>query len=315
MTKLISDIAVNENFEIFTLIKDVKVRTAKNGKQFLDLTFTDSSGEVGGKFWDASANDINNFQIGKIVALKGKKELYMGNVQIRITGLRLAQEGEPQDPLLFVKRAPLTQEQLEEQINQYVFEIEDATYNRIVRTLLQEYSPQFFTYPAAKSNHHDFEGGLAFHTLTMLKLAKAVTAIYDHIDVPLLFAGVILHDLGKVIELSGPVATSYTLAGNLIGHVSIMDAKIVETADQLNFAQDDEQVLKLRHMILSHHGELEYGSPERPQLLEAEILHNLDIMDAGIVMIQKALQNTKPGEFSDRIFGLDNRRFFRSLKE
>ena len=311
MAKQLQEIANNEDFELFALLKDVKVRTTKNGKQFLDLVFTDRSGEIGGKFWDATAQDIEQFQAGKVVLLKGKKEIYMGNPQVRIGGMRLANEEEPNDALSYIQRAPLSKEQLEDRVTQSVFEIEDATYNRIVRSLLQKYGSKFYVYPAAKSNHHDFEGGLAYHTVSMLHLAHAVVGYYEGIDAPLLYAGTILHDLGKVVELSGPISTSYTLAGNLIGHVSIMDAEIVEAAEHLGLPADDEQVLKLRHMILSHHGELEYGAPERPQLLEAEILHNLDMMDAGIMMVQKALAHTEPGDFSDRIFGLDNRRFYK----
>ncbi|MCY9806976.1 HD domain-containing protein [Lentilactobacillus senioris] len=312
MAKLLQELTNNETFELFALLKDVKVRTTKTGKQFLDLLFADRSGEIGGKFWDASAQDVDNFQAGKVVLLKGKKETYMGNFQIKISAMRLATDEEPHDAMSYVQRAPLSKEQLEEQITQSVFEIEDATYNRIVRALLQKYGNKFYVYPAAKSNHHDFEGGLAYHTVSMLALAHDVVRYYDGIDAPLLYAGTILHDLGKVVELSGPISTSYTLAGNLIGHVSIMDAEIVEAAEHLGLHQDDEQVLKLRHMILSHHGELEYGSPERPELLEAEILHNIDMLDAGIMMIQKALAHTEPGDFSDRIFGLDNRRFYKS---
>lgn len=129
-----------------------------------------------------------------------------------------------------------------------------------------------------------------------------------------MYAGAILHDLGKTTELSGPVATEYTLAGNLLGHLSIMDAEIVEAADKLGIDAGSQDLILLRHMVLSHHGLLEYGSPERPKILEAEILHHLDELDATIMMIQGAVKNIEPGQFSDRVFGLDNRRFYKPEK-
>lgn len=126
----------------------------------------------------------------------------------------------------------------------------------------------------------------------------------------MLYAAAIIHDLGKTVELSDPVTTQYTVKGNLLGHISLLDGEIVEACDTLKLDPTAEDVVLLRHMILSHHGLLEYGSPVRPQLLEAEILHDLDELDASIMAIQTGLDYTQPGEFSEKIFGMDNRRFF-----
>ncbi len=247
--------------------------------------------------------------------IKGKtRELHELPPQIKILAMRLANNSEPHDPVNFVKRAGMSRDQMEEYIDQTIFEITNATYNRIVRSLLSKHADAFYTFPAAKSNHHDFAGGLAFHTISILRQAHAIVSQYDGINAPLLYAGAILHDLGKTIELSGPVATEYTLAGNLLGHISIMDAEISETADKLGIDPESQDLLLLRHMILSHHGLLEYGSPEQPKILEAEILHHLDELDATIVMIQGATKNIEPGQFSDRVFGLDNRRFYKPKK-
>mgnify|MGYP000211188465 FL=1 len=131
----------------------------------------------------------------------------------------------------------------------------------------------------------------------------------------MLYTGAMLHDLGKTIELSGPIATQYTVMGNLIGHISLLDGEIVQACDELGLDPEAPKVILLRHMILSHHGLLEYGSPARPQLLEAEILHQLDELDASIMTIQTALRQTAPGEYTDRLFSLDNRRFYRPTNE
>ncbi|GEP22870.1 OB-fold nucleic acid binding domain-containing protein [Lentilactobacillus diolivorans] len=311
MAKRLMDLKLDEDFESYVLIKEATKRVAKNGKKFISLVFQDQSGQISGKYWDASDQDIQQFVNGRVVLLTGKRESYMNMPQMKIVSMRLAKENEPHNPLLFVKRAPLTRPQMEDFINQTIFEITNATYNRVVRYLIQKHADAFFSFPAAKTNHHDFAGGLAFHTISILRLAHSVVGQYEGIDAPLLYSGVILHDLGKTTELSGPISTEYTLAGNLLGHLSIMDAEIAEAADHLGIDQQNQDIILLRHMVLAHHGLLEYGSPERPKILEAEILHHLDELDATIMMIQGALKNIQPGDFTDRIFGLDNRRFYK----
>ena len=314
MAKQLMDIQLDEEFEMYVLLKDSTKRVAKNGKTFLSIVFQDQSGQISGKYWDASESDVAQFTSGKVVLLKGKRENYMNSPQIKILAMRLANQSEPHDPVNFVKRAGMSRDQMTEYIDQTIFEITNATYNRIVRLLISKHADAFYTFPAAKSNHHDFAGGLAFHTISILRQAHAIVNQYEGINAPLLYAGAILHDLGKTIELSGPIATEYTLAGNLLGHLSIMDAEIAQAADKLGIDEESQDVLLLRHMVLSHHGLLEYGSPERPKILEAEILHHLDELDATIMMIQGATKNIEPGQFSDRVFGLDNRRFYKPKK-
>ena len=243
--------------------------------------------------------------------MTGKRENYQNNPQIKIFKLRLANADEPSDPKLYLQGAPENAAKMEEELNQYIFEITNPTWNRIVRELLKKYHDEFFSFPAAKSNHHAFAGGLAYHTLSILRLAKAVANQYDQVNPALLYAGTILHDLGKVLELSGPVATSYTLAGNLLGHIVLIDEQIMVACEQLGIDPQSEDAVLLRHMIVSHHGLLEYGSPVQPHLVEADVLHQLDNLDASLQMLQKSLSHTEPGNFSERIFGLDGRNFYR----
>lgn len=119
-----------------------------------------------------------------------------------------------------------------------------------------------------------------------------------------------MHDLGKVIELSGPMSTEYTLAGNLIGHLVLIDEEITKACLALKISEADEDVLVLRHMVLAHHGLLEYGSPVRPRIMEAEILHQIDNIDASMQMMLTSIRQTEPGKYTDRIFGMDNRSFY-----
>lgn len=312
--KKLFEFDVDEVMDIFVLIKSADARLAKNGKRFLSITFEDDSGELAGMYWDAKDEDVALFAPGKVVKLNAKRENYQGKPQVRIIGLRLAKETEPHDPSYFLPHAPEKRTEIEEQIDQFIFEITEPTWNRIVRNLMQKHHEAFFTFPAAKTNHHAFAGGLSFHTLSILRLAKSVVEQYEGINAPLLYAGTILHDLGKTEELSGPFSTSYTVAGNLIGHISLVDGEIVAACQTLKLDSEQEDVLLLRHVVLAHHGMLEYGSPVTPHVLEAEILHRLDEMDASIMMIQGALAHTKPGEFSEKVFGLDKRNFYKSAE-
>ena len=308
--KKLRDLAVDEEFQAFLLIKNADVRLAKNGKKFIAFTFQDTTGTIDGKFWDASEEEINKLEAGKVVALQGKRELYNGNPQVKIIHMRLARPDEPSEPTQYMERAPLKKEEMEEEINQTLFEIINPHWNRIVRFLLNKYQKEFFDFPAAKRNHHAFAGGLAYHTVSMLRLAKAIVKEYPELNPSLLYAGVILHDLGKVIELSGPMSTEYTLVGNLVGHLVLVDEEITKACIALKFDENEEDIVVLRHMVLAHHGLLEYGSPVRPRIMEAEILHQIDNLDASMQMMLTSLRQTQPGNYSDRIFGMDNRSFY-----
>lgn len=310
MMKKLKELTVDEQFELFVLLKNADVRIAKNGKKFIAFTFQDTSGSIDGKFWDASEEEIARYQAGKVVFLSGKRENYQGNPQIKIMHLRLAKADEPNDPMLYMERAPLKREEMEEEISQTIFEITNPHWNRIVRFLLNKYQKDFFFYPAAKRNHHAFAGGLAFHTVTMLHIGKSLTHEYPQLDAALLYAGIILHDLGKVIELTGPSATEYTVVGNLVGHLVLVDEEITKACVELKIDPMEEDVIVLRHMVLAHHGLLEYGSPVRPRIMEAEVLHQIDNIDASMQMMTSAIKNAEPGQYTERIFGLDNRSFY-----
>ncbi|GEQ38400.1 MAG: OB-fold nucleic acid binding domain-containing protein [Tetragenococcus halophilus] len=308
--KKIRDLVVDEDFQGFVLIKNADVRTAKNGKTFIAFTFQDTSGSIDGKFWDASSEEIQRFEVGRVVHLTGKREVYQGNPQVRIYKLRLTNPEEPNDPNLFMERAPVKKEAMEEEINQVLFEITNPHWNRIVRFLLNKYKKEFFEYPAAKKNHHAFVGGLAYHTTTMLHLGKSLVKEYPQLDGALLFSGIILHDLGKVIELSGAMSTEYTVVGNLVGHLVLVNEEITKACLALKIDESAEDIVVLRHMVLAHHGQLDYGSPVRPRIMEAEILHQIDNIDASMQMLTNAISKTEAGDYTERIFGMDNRSFY-----
>ncbi|MCD2256643.1 3'-5' exoribonuclease YhaM family protein [Agrilactobacillus fermenti] len=307
------DYEVGDTIDQTVLIKNADIRTAKNGKPFIAFVFSDQTGTITGKMWGAKPEDIAQFTQGKQVYLKGKRELYQTKPQVRIDKLTVLEEQTHSADNL-VPQAPMAKADLEAVINEFVLEITEAKWNRIVRLLLKKYQTDFFTFPAAKTNHHAYLGGLAYHTVSMLKLGQTLSQSYQSINRPLLYAATILHDLGKVIELTGAATTEYSLSGNLIGHIVLIDEQIVLACQELNYDLTDEKILLLRHTVLAHHGQLEFGSPERPKLLEAEVLHQIDELDASITMISNHLEHTKPGNFTPRISALEQRQFYRPHK-
>lgn len=311
MTQLF-DLHDGESFGLFVLIKAADKRVARNGNPFIAFRFQDRSGSMDGMYWSATDHEIATFQAGKVVFLKGRRDTYQGSPQIKIEAIRLAELGEPDDPTLYVERIEAKREDLQEELEDYLTLITEPHISRIVRRILKEAEEAFFTYPAAKRIHHAVAGGLSFHTISMLRVAKSLLDIYPQLNPSLLIGGIILHDIGKTLELSGPISTEYTLKGQLQGHIVLIDELIDRAASQLGFqADDNEEVLLLKHMVLAHHGKMEYGSPVLPHLLEAEIIHYIDDMDAKINMISQALEQTEPGTFSQQIFALDRRAIYR----
>ena len=307
----INQMKKDEFFEGFYLIKSAEVRQTRAGKDYIAFTFQDDSGEIEGKLWDAQPHNVAEYTAGKVVHIQGRREVYNNTPQVNQLVLRLPRAGEPNDPADFKEKPPVDPKDLRDYLAQMIFKIENPVWQRVVRALYSKYDKEFYSYPAAKTNHHAFESGLAFHTATMVRLADAIGDIYPQLNRSLLFAGIMLHDLAKVIELSGPDDTEYTVRGNLIGHIALIDEEITKVLLELKIDDSKEDVIVLRHVILSHHGLLEYGSPVRPRIMEAEIIHMIDNLDAEMMMMTGALAKVGEGEMTSRIFAMDNRSFYK----
>lgn len=281
------------------------------GKPYLTLYLKDKSGDLEAKVWTVTEDDIKALTPETLVRIKGDVIDYRGRIQMKVNQFKVAT---PEDGVKlehFLESAPLSEDDMMNELMDYLLEIENAKLQRVTRLLLKKHQNEFMTFPAASSNHHNFVSGLLYHVLTMLKQAKALCDIYPSLNKSLLYSGIILHDLGKVKELSGPVATSYTVEGNLLGHISIMSDEVASIAREHNI--DGEEIMLLRHLILSHHGKYEYGSPKLPMVKEAEILNFIDNIDARMQMFDKHMKKVEKGNFSERIFALENRQFYKPI--
>lgn len=305
----IGDHQIGDVFEGFLLIKESKKGVASNGKPFLTLILRDATGEIEAKLWDATKEDQDTFVNEQIVMLKGDLNQFRGKAQLRISALRPAQPTDGVSISDFIEKAPVETNYLKERITEAIFEMKNPNLQRIVRAFIKKYEEAFFLYPAASRNHHEYTSGLAHHIVGMLDLAKSICSLHPEVDRDLLIAGVILHDIGKLKELSGVISTTYTTEGKLLGHISIMVEEIAQMARDLQI--EGEEVMVLQHMVLSHHGKAEWGSPKPPMIREAEILHLIDLLDARLNMLGRALDKTAPGTFTERLFALDSRQFYK----
>ncbi|PYZ94105.1 3'-5' exoribonuclease YhaM [Salipaludibacillus keqinensis] len=309
MKKGIHHHQIGEGVDTYLLIKNAKRGIASNGKPFLTLHLSDKTGEIEAKLWGISPEDEATFLSGTVSHIQGEVQDFRGMRQLKIKAIRPTSSMDQVKPDDFLPSAPRNKDEMLEEVTQYIFDMQNAKIQRITRHLFKKHQKAFSVSPAATKNHHEFVSGLLYHVVSMLQLAKNISSLYPTLDKDLLYAGVILHDMAKVKELSGPMATQYTIEGKLLGHITIMVNEIEEAANELGI--EGEEVLVLQHLVLSHHSKGEWGSPKPPLIREAEMLHMIDNIDAKMNMLDRTLDRVLPGEFSERVFAMDNRSFYK----
>lgn len=291
------------------LVKDVKNGTTSKGSPYLSLILQDNTGKIDGKYWDVKENEQALVQAGKILKFNFEVLLYKDKLQLRMNHVEEISEDEYnlEDFVISsdhseVERRSLTQSLIDS--------IQNDVYRKLVIGMLSYVGDKFFTFPAASKIHHGWKGGLSDHSLSMATLADELCKHYPQLDRDLLVSAALIHDVGKTAELSGPVTTEYTLEGKLEGHISLANAWLSEVSEKLGVQEREETVL-MHHMILSHHGKMEYGSPVAPMIIEAEALYLIDNMDARLTSLKMALDAIKPGTWTSRMFQFENRQFYK----
>lgn len=291
------------------LVSQLTQGITTSGAPYLSVVLQDKSGTIDGKLWDVKDEQLSIIKPGSIIQVVGEVLKYRNTLQVRIHNVLECNENfELED---FVEKTNVPIEDLKAQISKTIESINDPVYKAITKEIFKRYHVEFFEFPAASKNHHDSLGGLATHVASMVEIGEFLATKHEIINRDLLVSGILLHDIGKVFELSGPIVTEYTLKGKLLGHISMMSSIIYEVAKSLS-VHEEEQTILLMHLVLSHHGQYEYGSPVLPMVPEAEILNIIDNLDARINMFEKMIESTEPKSFSSRIFSLENRSFYRS---
>lgn len=309
--KKINELTNGEKIVSIFMVQSVDVKMTSSNKPYLQFKLSDNTGEIMAKQWDASDKG-KVFASGMLVRVEAAISEYNGTLQAVISNVRPTVDADNVDASDFVKTAPMKVGVMYDDVMDYVARISEPEMKKVVRNLVSAKKEKLMYYPAAKSNHHSVKGGLLYHMLTMLKTADVLGDIYEHINKDLLFAGILLHDLEKVNEMESSelgIVKEYTFEGTMLGHIT-MGVKNLER-EALRIGLDDEIRVLLEHMILSHHYEPQFGSPIKPFIAEAELLHRIDMIDAKMYDYANAVENVNPGEFSDKIWSLDNRPVYR----
>lgn len=312
----INEFRIGESFLAFFLIRKVESKTTGGGSKYLDILLGDSSGEIVARMWGCSPEDEVQLVKNILVKVKGNVVEWQGKKQVKIDKIRPVIDEDGVNINEFIPVAPISSEDMYDELFQYIKKIEHKKIREMVQLIIAESGERLLTYPAAVQNHHAIRSGLLYHTLTMLQAGEKISEIYTFLDKNLLFAGIILHDISKIDELDANklgLATEYTSEGQLLGHI-IQGIKRIEKAAH-KVGLDEESSILLQHMVLSHHYEPEFGSPKKPMIPEAEVLHYLDILDARLYDMQKALGEIQPGEFTDKVWVLNNRKLYKNEKK
>lgn len=295
------------------IVKSVAKGVSQNAAAttYLNVVLQDCSGTIEAKKWDASPADVEKIKAGAILRIEGQAYDYKDKLQVKIMS---AYEIKPEEVNLnnLVISSPIPVEDLIADFKKYYNSVKNKDCKLILTETFKKYYKQFIDFPAGVSCHHDFYHGLLYHTVSMCKLAEQIQKLYPEANYDLLISGCLLHDVGKVIELSGPLTTKYTTEGNLLGHITI-GMSIIREISATNKIESEVPVL-LEHMILSHHGKQEFGSPILPETREALLLSMIDDMDSKMMVLDKAYKNIAEGEKTDKIFSFDNRTFYKPHK-
>ena len=311
----VKDLRKDMEITEFFMAKTTVIKVGSNGKQYLDITLGDKTGEISGKKWDVSDAEypmLKAIPEKSIVKVKGVVTEWQGQLQMRVQRIREVKPEDDQNICDFVKAAHEEPQEMYDYIYATAESMQDSDLKRLCVKVLTDNKEKIMYYPAAQKNHHAQLAGLLYHMKRMLMTGEGVCSVYKNLNRDLVCAGVILHDMEKLNEIeSGTdgIATGYSFEGQMLGHIIQGVKKLDSLAIELDIPR--EKAIMLEHMILSHHYEPEFGSPKKPLFPEAEVLHYLDILDARMFDMEAALEATEPGSFSDRVWTLDNRKLYK----
>ena len=294
-------------YEGFLLIRSAEKRKDSKGNDYVDMNRTDRTGEINCKIWNWDP-EAETPEAGQPIKVRGTIQEYNGRLQLRVEKWRLCTDNDPVDMNALVPCAPRKPEDMLKDIGDAIDSFVNEDLKKLTRGMLDLAGDRLRWFPAAQRMHHAERSGLLHHTTDMLRLADAMLNIYPWLNRDLLKAGVIIHDLGKIEEMKSDQTgnvTDYTRDGQLLGHLVRGITNLNKVAEETGVT--GECLILLEHMLLSHHGESEFGSPKPPMFPEAEALHWIDIMDARMNTMKSVTDKTPPGAFSEKIFSLDRR--------
>jgi len=283
VNELVDGAAIDEVY----LASEKQLRPNRQGNLYLQVRLSDKTGVVTAMMWNASQSNFDAFDNGDFVRVKGTSQFYNGGMQVIAKGIKKTDTGSV-DESEFVTLSNNEVEKLVQRVGELLRGMNNVHLQNLAECFLvdDEFVRKMRSAPAGIKNHHAYRGGLLEHMLSLMEVCSLVAPRYEGVDPDLLLMGAFLHDIGKIDELIYEPDLGYSDSGQLIGHliqgVSILDKKIFEVETQTSESFPAELANQLRHMIVSHHGQYDFGSPKLPMTLEAIALHYLDSLDAKI---------------------------------
>jgi 3'-5' exoribonuclease len=297
VAQLLPDHPVNSTF----LVQSKEKKTAQSGSPYLDLELRDSTGSIKAKLWDCERHALD-FEVDEVVRVAGQVESYRGTPQIKIRQIARCAPGEF-DLSDYFPRSEADPAEMYSKLLERLRRMDEGPLRRLLLAVTEDpvVAEKFRQAPAATSYHHAYLGGLLEHVLSLIELGDAVADHYPALDRDLLLAGLVLHDLGKTEELDYQRGFRYTTRGQLLGHITIGLEMLHEKMRALEpFPAELKD--RLEHIILAHHGKLEFGSPKEPLFPEALVVHYLDDLDSKLASMraQYAADRDRQGDFTSR---------------
>ncbi len=292
----------------FFELRSKEPRKTRSGQDYLDLVLGDASGTISGKMWPESVRKWGQeFNPGDIVKVEARVEAYRDRLQLVVDKIRRADPSEVTDLSALIKVSPYDSDALLEEVRSTANSLEPPELAELVVSILERHEDAIKTYPAARMIHHAYRGGLIEHIATVCRKVEAVLRLEENINRGIALAGAILHDIGKIQELS-PSGGGRTTEGRLIGHL-ILGVDMVRQAAEEKGVADRAWLREVEHILLSHHGETQFGSPVKPLTREAILVHFIDNLDAKLKIINEALESVEPGGFTAYNKWLEGRAF------
>lgn len=287
---------VDETF----LVTSKQISTAKNGVIYLSLKLADKTGEIDGRLWDNAEETAGRFQRDDFVRVKGVAANYQGAMQIKLKAVEKVDDSKV-DLANFIQSSPRDPAEMENELRGIAVQLRNTHLRLLMNLFLDDkgFMEAFKRSPAAKTLHHNYIGGLIEHVVELIKLCRDVACHFPYIDSDLLTVGAFIHDIGKVREMSVRKTIEYSTEGRLIGHISLGYEMLHEKISAVS-GFPAETAMLLKHIVLSHHGEYEFGSPKRPKVREAIIIHYLDDLCAKLNNFELTLkkENIRDGEWT-----------------
>lgn len=276
--RFIAELTEGDRVDAVFALRARELRAARTGDAYLALELADRSGRIGGVMFRPGP-EAAELPVGTVVRIRGSITAYRGVLRVSIAGMRAVGQYDPAD---LMPTGTRDQEELLAELRTLVRSIADPALGALVRGVFGDavFMRRFKSCPASQSYHHAYLGGLMEHTVGVATLCRALCDLYPHADADLLLAGALLHDVGKVDELAHTTTIDYTDDGRMIGHVVLGERRVRAAIERLGDAVPREVATRVSHVLLAHHGELEWGSPKRPCTLEALMLHHADNLDA-----------------------------------